>query len=62
VFPESFREEFLRLSGDIGGRSVRDANTKRCYGVTPECPMNFIDIDNMEDYQRLLMEDKHYDK
>ena len=53
IFPGRFRTKLLDLSGDTGGRAVRDANPGACCGVGPERPDNFIDIDSAEDYQAL---------
>jgi len=55
LFSSSFRAELLALSGDVGGRSVRDAHPEACIAVEPERPGNFLDIDNMEDYMRLML-------
>lgn len=54
LFPASFRSQLLGLSGDIGGRALRDANSDSCLSFIPENPLNFIDIDNMEDYRRSI--------
>jgi len=54
LFPVNFREELMVLSGDAGGRLVRDANKKSCFPVKPEETMNYTDIDNMEDYYELI--------
>jgi len=53
IFPGRFRTELLDLSGDTGGRAIRDADPGACHAVEPERPDNFIDIDNAEDYQAL---------
>ena len=53
IFPGRFRTELLGLSGDTGGRAIRDANTDVWHTVEPERPENFIDIDSAEDYQAL---------
>jgi len=51
LFPALFREELLALTGDVGGKMVRDAHPEKCIEVEPEFPGNFHDIDNAEDYQ-----------
>ena len=56
IFPESYRLELLNLSGDSGGRIVRDAHPELCLAVTPALPVNFEDIDNKGDYQDLFKE------
>jgi CTP:molybdopterin cytidylyltransferase MocA len=53
LFPACFRSELLSLSGDIGGRVVRDANMDDCLSYLPKNPFNFIDIDFIEDYNGL---------
>ena len=50
IFPESFRTELLNLTGDYGGRVVRDAHREFCLGIIPANPGNFSDVDNKEDY------------
>jgi len=57
IFPGRFRTELLNLSGDTGGRAIRDANTVAWHAVVPERPDNFIDIDSAEDYQALGVND-----
>ena len=57
IFPGHFRTELLDLSGDTGGRAVRDANTGAWHTVEPERPFNFVDIDSAEDYQALGIND-----
>lgn len=54
LFPERFREELLSLKGDTGGRAVRDAHKNDCYAIEPEFPENFIDIDFIEDFKRIV--------
>ena len=54
IFPESFRAELLTLSGDDGGRFVRDRHPEYCLTVSPENPGNFDDIDKEEEYNELI--------
>jgi len=54
IFPESFRAELLKLTGDNGGRVIRDAHPELCLAVAPECPANFNDINNEEEYRGLF--------
>ena len=49
LFSSCFRAELLALSGDIGGRAVREAHPEACIEVTPEYPAHFSDIDYRED-------------
>ena len=54
LFPSCYREELLALSGDIGGRTVRDRHPQACFAAEPEHPENFTDIDSPEDYLNLV--------
>jgi len=54
LFPARFRESLMSLTGDIGGRAVREANPKACLTYEAENPDDFMDIDCEEDYQALL--------
>ena len=54
VFPLKYNGELLGLSGDTGGRTLRDTYPENCHPIKPDFPMNFIDIDTMEDYEKLL--------
>ena len=49
LFSSCFRAELLALSGDTGGRAVREAHPEACVEVAPERPAHFSDIDNKED-------------
>ena len=53
LFSSCFRSDLLSLTGDTGGRAVRERNREVCVEIEPEYPGNFIDIDNMEDYHSL---------
>jgi len=53
IFPGRFRTELLDLSGDSGGRAIRDANPGAWLAVEPKRSENFLDIDSVEDYQAL---------
>jgi len=54
IFPEHFRTELLCLSGDTGGREIRDNNKKSCLALEPEHQKNFKDIDSKEDFDDLF--------
>jgi len=58
LFPAKFRTELLNLSGDSGGRTIRDANPELCLSIEPEYPDNFIDIDSEEDFIELIKGEK----
>jgi len=53
LFSSAFREELLAISGDEGGRSVRDAHPEACFPFTPEAPELFFDIDDIDDYSAI---------
>jgi len=55
LFSSCYREELLTLSGDSGGRVVRDMHPRACTGFTPKHPKNFLDVDNAEDYVNLCL-------
>lgn len=54
IFPSCYRVQLLNLSGDDGGRVIRNANREHCIAVTPNTPGNFTDVDNKEDYNDLI--------
>ena len=49
LFPEIFKPDLMSLSGDTGGRHVRDKYKKSNQTIKPENPGNFKDIDTEED-------------
>ena len=51
IFPAIFREELIGLSSDSGGSVIRNANKNACVGIVAENPLNFTDIDTMEDFE-----------
>ena len=53
LFPASFREELLGLTGDTGGRVVRLAHPEACLAFEAENPEEYIDIDCEKDYKSL---------
>ena len=53
LFPACFREELLKLTGDIGGRAVRTAHPEACLAFDAVNPEEYFDIDTEEDYQSL---------
>jgi len=50
VFPEFFRQELIELSGDNGGRIIRDKHRDFCMTIRPDNPTNFDDIDKEEEF------------
>ena len=55
LFSAVFREELLSQSGDCGGRLVRRAHPGDCRAVEAEYPGNFVDIDCIESYLSLTV-------
>ena len=54
IFPARFRENLMNLTGDTGGRAIREAYPEACLTFEVENPNDFIDIDNEDDYLSLL--------
>jgi len=54
LFPASFRSDLLNLTGDVGGRAVRDTYPEACLPVEVECRKDFFDIDSEEDWKKML--------
>jgi len=46
LFSSRFRPELLALSGDTGGRAVREAHPEACTEFKPERPEHFMDVDS----------------
>jgi len=53
LFPARFRAELLSLTGDTGGRTVREAHPEACLGLEVKYPNDFRDIDSESDYTAL---------
>ena len=53
IFPPSFKNELLALTGDKGGREIRDCYINRCVPVNVSSPENFREINNMADYYNM---------
>lgn len=53
IFPESFRNELLRLEGDQGGRAIINNNLNSVKFVELQNPKVFLDIDTKEDYNNI---------
>jgi molybdenum cofactor cytidylyltransferase len=54
LFHADFKDELLALSGDMGGRAVRDAHPEACITFEARNQRQFLDIDTMEDYFGLI--------
>jgi len=50
IFPGAFRDELLALTGDTGGRVLRDKYPEKCLIIKPKHPGNFKDIDTIGEY------------
>lgn len=58
IFPATFREELLSLTGDTGGRVIRDAHPEACFGFYPPNPKKFKDIDTLNSWMNRFKEPK----
>jgi len=54
IFPEKYRRDLLSLSGDNGGRTIRDGYKDNTTEINPKHPENFVDIDVKSEYERLF--------
>ena len=54
IFPASFRDELLSLTGDTGGRKVITAHPECLREITFIDGLPFTDMDTPNEYQRLL--------
>ena len=54
IFPDRFKNELLALTGDMGGREIRNRNSKACFSIKVKNPDNFIEINSMVDYYNLF--------
>jgi molybdenum cofactor cytidylyltransferase len=53
LFDNYWKEELMKLSGDVGGRVLIKAHTERIKRVKIPDESIFIDIDREEDYQKM---------
>ncbi len=56
LFPKSFREDLLSLSGDNGGKIIINKNLNLVKLVEVKNEFLLMDIDTQEDYQKLIHE------
>jgi len=54
IFPVKFRTKLLSLSDDTGGYVIREENKEDCFAVKVSNPLNYIDINTMEDYSSII--------
>ena len=56
LFPARFRAELLNITGDTGGKPVREAHPEACLLVEAKFPAHFLDVDDMDDYQTVIQD------
>lgn len=54
LFHRRYQGELMVLSGDQGGRSLLERYPERVFEVEVDTPAILMDIDTMEDYERLI--------
>jgi len=54
IFPYSFKEEFLKLQGDIGGKTIINKNIEKVKLVDIGDSWQLFDIDTNENYEYIL--------
>ena len=57
IFPEVFKEQLLKLSGDTGGKIIIKQNWNNTIKIPINSVYENIDIDTMEDYLRVCNEE-----
>lgn len=56
IFPNMFKKQLLSLEGDTGGKIIIKNNLDKLIKVDIQTYNEFIDIDTMEDYERIVKE------
>jgi molybdenum cofactor cytidylyltransferase len=54
IFPKLFKTQLLNLVGDIGGKIIIKNNPDKLIRVHIDTEDEFIDIDTLKDYERIL--------
>lgn len=54
IFPAEYKNELLNLKGDIGGKTIIKNNPNKIIKVDIKSQEEFIDIDTIEDYDRII--------
>lgn len=54
IFPKMFKEQLLNLKGDTGGKVIIKNNEDKLIKVHIQSDDEFIDIDTIEDYERVV--------
>ena len=58
LFPKLYKKQLINITGDTGGRIIRDTHPEHCFTIKPKNPLNFKDIDTLEDLTGGLLNDK----
>ena len=54
IFPSSFKEDFLKLQGDVGGKIIINKNLDKVKFVEVQDSRKLFDIDTKEGYEYIL--------
>lgn len=54
IFPSCFKEDFLKLEGDIGGKVIINRNPDKVRFLGVEDSVELVDIDTNENYENIL--------
>ena len=54
IFPNSFKKDFLKLEGDVGGKVIINKNLDKVKFVEIQDSRNLFDIDTNENYENIL--------
>lgn len=54
IFPAELKNELIYLKGDVGGKTIIKNNLKNVIKVDIQSQEEFMDIDTMEDYDRIV--------
>ena len=54
IFPSDFKEDFLKLEGDVGGKVIINKNMEKVKFLEIEDSVEIVDIDTNENYENIL--------
>lgn len=54
IFPSSFKEDFLKLEGDVGGKVIINKNLDKVKFLEIQDCKELVDIDTNENYENIL--------
>ena len=54
IFPTSFKEDFLKLQGDVGGKTIINKNLDRVKFIEITDSWTLFDVDTSENYEYIL--------